>query len=161
MQDKGADIGVIVTKTLPKSMDRMGLYKGVYICTFNEFFGLSIVFRNVILDYSKIKVHQENKGDKKVMLYNYITSNEFYSIIQNFTESFSRMNENLEKEKKQAILNFEKRRGLLDLLKNNIFSMSGRFNGITGSSIVKINDSDELDDSIKLLDLLSDNEWSC
>ena len=161
MQDKGADIGVIVTKTLPKSMDRMGLYKGIYICTFNEFLGLSIVLRNVILDYNKIKVHQENKGDKKVMLYDYITSKEFYSVIQNLAEAFNRMNENLEKEKKQAISNFEKRRGLLDLIKNNIFSMSGRFNGIAGSSIVGINESDEFDNSLKLLDLLSDNEWSC
>lgn len=161
MQDKGADIGVIVTKTLPKSMDRMGLYKGIYICTFNEFFGLSIVLRNVILDYNKIKVHQENKGDKKVMLYNYITSNEFYSVIQNLAEAFNRMNENLEKEKRQAISNFEKRRGLLDFMKNNIFSMSGRFSGIAGSSIVGINESDEFDNSLKLLDLLSDNEWSC
>ena len=46
-------------------------------------------------------------------------------------------------------------------MKNNIFSMSGRFSGIAGSSIVGINESDEFDNSLKLLDLLSDNEWSC
>jgi len=71
------------------------------------------------------------------------------------------MNDNLEKEKRQAITNFERRRGLLDLIKNNIFSMSGRFTGIAGSSVVGINDSEELDNSIRLLDLLSDNDWSC
>ena len=142
-------------------MKRMGLYKGIYICTFSEFKGLSVVLRNVILDYSKIKIHQENKGDKKVMLYDYITSKEFYSVIQNLAEAFNRMNENLEKEKKQSISNFEKRRGLLDLIKNNIFSMSGRFSGIAGSSQVGITDSNEFDNSLKLLDILSDNEWSC
>ena len=161
MQNKGADIGVIVTKSLPKTMTRMGLYQGIYICTFNEFLGLSIVLRNVILDYNKLKIHQENKGDKKIMLYDYITSNEFYSVIQNLADAFNRMNDNLEKEKRQTIINFERRRGLLDLIKNNIFSMSGRFTGIAGSSVVGINESEELDDSIRLLDLLSDNDWSC
>lgn len=161
MQEKGADIGVIVTKTLPKSMERMGLYDGIYVCTFNEFLGLSIVLRNVILDFNKLKVTQENKGDKKVMLYDYVTSNEFYTVIQNLAEAFNRMNENLEKEKKQAISSFEKRRGLLEVIKNNIFSMSGRFSGIAGSSILGVNDSNELDSSEKLLEILSDNEWTC
>lgn len=161
MQEKGADIGVIVTKTLPKSMDRMGLYEGIYVCSFNEFLGLSIVLRNVILDFNKLKVTQENKGDKKVMLYDYVTSNEFYNVIQNLAEAFNRMNENLEKEKKQAISSFEKRRGLLEVIKNNIFSMSGRFTGIAGSSIVGFNDSNEFDSSEKLLEILSDNEWTC
>lgn len=161
MQEKGADIGVIVTKTLPKSMDRMGLYEGIYVCSFNEFLGLSIVLRNVILDFNKLKVTQENKGDKKVMLYDYVTSNEFYNVIQNLAEAFNRMNENLEKEKKQAISSFEKRRGLLEVIKNNIFSMSGRFTGIAGSSIIGFNDSNEFDSSEKLLEILSDNEWTC
>jgi len=161
MQEKGADIGVIVSKTLPKSMDRMGIYDGVYVCTFKEFLGLSIVLRNVILDYNKLKITQENKGDKKVMLYDYVTSNEIYSVIQNLAEAFNRMNENLEKEKKQAVSSFEKRRGLLDIIKNNIFSMSGRFSGIAGSSIVGINDSSEFDNSEKLLKILTDNEWTC
>tara|TARA_B110000003_G_scaffold275401_1_gene317901 strand:+ start:3931 stop:5142 length:1212 start_codon:yes stop_codon:yes gene_type:complete len=161
MQEKGADIGVIVTKTLPKSIDRMGLYEGIYVCTFNEFLGLSIVLRNVILDFNKLKVTQENKGDKKVMLYDYVTSNEFYSVIQNLAEAFNRMNENLEKEKKQAISSFEKRRGLLEIIKNNIFSMSGRFSGIAGSSIIGLNDTNEFDSSEKLLEILSDNEWTC
>ena len=68
------------------------------------------------------------------------------------------MNENLEKEKKQAISGFEKRRGLLEVIKNNIFSMSGRFSGIAGSSILGLNDSNEFDSSEKLLEILSDNE---
>ena len=161
MQEKGADIGVIVSKTLPKSMNRMGIYDGVYVCTFKEFLGLSIVLRNVILDYNKLKITQENKGDKKVMLYDYVTSNEFYSVIQNLAEAFNRMNENLEKEKKQAVSSFEKRRGLLDIIKNNIFSMSGRFSGIAGSSIVGINDSSEFENTEKLLEILTDNEWTC
>ena len=71
------------------------------------------------------------------------------------------MNENLEKEKKQAISGFEKRRGLLEVIKNNIFSMSGRFSGIAGSSILGLNDSNEFDSSEKLLEILSDNEWTC
>src|SRR5690606_33989636 len=34
---KGADLGVLVTDALPNGMDRMGLYQGVYVCTYDEF----------------------------------------------------------------------------------------------------------------------------
>ena len=45
MRIKGADIGVIVTESMPTEMDRMGLKDGVYICTFQEFKSLSCILR--------------------------------------------------------------------------------------------------------------------
>ena len=99
MQEKGVDMGILVTKTMPKNMTRMGLYKGIYICTYEEFKGLSAVLRNVVIDFNQFKIFNENKGDKKIMLYEYVTSKEFFILIQNLAEAFNNMNKNLEKEK--------------------------------------------------------------
>ena len=143
MQRKNADIGVLVTKTFPKDIKRMSFRDGIYICDFNEFKGLSHVLRNVIIEYNKIKISQENKGDKKEMLYDYLTSIEFRTNIQNFLDAFNYVNSNLEKEKEQVITNFEKRKGAYDLMKSNVISMFGRFTGIAGSKIESIESSNK------------------
>ena len=43
IQLQNADIGILVTKTMPKGIKRMGVFEGIYICSFAEFKGLSHV----------------------------------------------------------------------------------------------------------------------
>ncbi|HTO35430.1 MAG TPA: DUF2130 domain-containing protein, partial [Flavobacterium sp.] len=50
---KKADIGVLVTEVMPADMDRMGLKDGIWICTFEEFKGLSIVLRQSLIQLSQ------------------------------------------------------------------------------------------------------------
>ena len=50
IREKNADIGVLVTQVLPKGMERMGLINGVYVCTFEEFKGLSLILRKFIIE---------------------------------------------------------------------------------------------------------------
>jgi hypothetical protein len=49
MLSQGAEIAVIVTKTMPKDMQQFGEKNGVYICSFNEVKSLATVLRNAIL----------------------------------------------------------------------------------------------------------------
>ncbi len=60
-----ADIAVIVTETMPKDMDRFGLRQGVWVCSFNEIKGLSIVLREMLIKTQSVRIVQENKGEKK------------------------------------------------------------------------------------------------
>ena len=145
MKDKNIDLGVIVTKNLPREMKRMGLYQGIYICTYNEFKGLCAFLRDFLVHISRQKVVDNNKGDKMTILYKYVNSKEFKSNLQVFVETFKKMSDQLEDELKKTTINFEKRRGSLDVLKNNIFSITGRFSGIVGTELV--------DDSSDLLDI--------
>ena len=77
MRGLGADVAVIVTQALPKDMDRFGEKDGVYICTFAEVKSVALLLRNAILKVWDAKKSQENKGDKMVMLYDYLTGTEF------------------------------------------------------------------------------------
>lgn len=153
MKEKNMDLGVIVTKTLPKEMKRMGLFQGIYICTYNEFKGLCVFLRDFLVHISRQKVVDNNKGDKTTMLYKYINSKEFKSNLQTFVETFKIMSNQLDDEIKKSTINFEKRRGSLDLLKNNIFSITGRFSGIIGTTLLE--DSSELLDRENSFNLLS------
>lgn len=87
IREKNANIGVLVTQTMPKDMDRFGLKDGIWICSFDEFKGLCHVFRDFLIQMSKAVVAQKNKGNKMAMLYDYLTSNEFRLCAEDIVQS--------------------------------------------------------------------------
>ena len=68
IRDKGADIGVLVTQSMPSDMERMGSKDGIWVCTFEEFKSLCAVLRQSVIRISEAVEIQENKGDKMAML---------------------------------------------------------------------------------------------
>lgn len=99
LRSENATIGVLVTKTMPKELDRMGLYEGIWVCTFEEFKGLSAVLRESVIQIQSLVATQENKGEKKEMLYNFVTSNAFKLQIDAIDETFTQMRDELNKER--------------------------------------------------------------
>ena len=139
IQSQNADIGILVTKTMPKGMIRMGLIDGVYVCSFTEFKGLCHILRNSLIEFSRHIIINENKEDKKDILYNYLTSRKFYSHVESIIESFINMNIDLEKEERIAFKNFEKRRSHIRAAQRGTVSLFTNFSSIAGSSIKKLN----------------------
>lgn len=135
IQTQNADIGILVTKVMPKGMTRMGLIDGIYICSFGEFKGLCHILRNTLVEFSKHVIINENKEEKKEILYNYLTSNKFYSHVESIIESFVNMNSDLEKEERIAYKNFEKRRSHIRAAQRGTISLFTNFSSIAGSSI--------------------------
>ena len=135
IQTQNADIGILVTKVMPKGMTRMGLINGIYICSFSEFKGLCHILRNTLVEFSRHVIINENKEDKKEILYNYLTSNKFYSHVESIIESFVNMNSDLEKEERIAYKNFEKRRSHIRAAQRGTVSLFTNFSSIAGSSI--------------------------
>ncbi len=138
IRDKNASIGVLVTEVLPNDMDRMGLKNGIWICTYEEFKGLSEVLRTSIIDLSMALVSQENKGDKMVMLYDFLTSNEFKLQVEGIVEGFTQMQTDLEAEKKAMGRLWKKREKQIEKVINNTINMHGAIKGIAGTAIQDI-----------------------
>lgn len=138
MASVGADVGVLVTEVLPDDMERMGLRDGVWVCTFEEFKGLSFVLRESVLRIHAERVGQENKGDKMVMLYDFLTSNEFRLQIESIVEAFVQMQSDLETEKRsmQRIWKSREKQIQRVILNTNHFYASVR--GIAGNAIAPI-----------------------
>ena len=100
IRDKSANIGVLVTEVLPSDLVRMGLKDGIWICTYDEFKGLCKVLRETIIQISNAMVSQENKGDKMVLLYDFLTSNTFHMQVEAIVEGFTQMQADLDSEKR-------------------------------------------------------------
>ena len=154
LQQKNADIGVLVTDKYPSDLNRMGYKDGICICSYDEFKGLSFILRNEIIKINQVKVRGQNIGEKKELLYSYINSNEFKSNIENLTDAIKMMNYNLEEEKRKSIINFEKRKATYDLIMFNAAQIDGRFNGISNTKNHEENKVNDIIDEIPQIELL-------
>ena len=135
MREKGADIGVLVTEALPKELDRMGLIDGVWICTYEEFKGLSSVLRESIIKINQAKKSEENKTDKMSLLYGYLTSTEFKMQIEAIVEGFTQMQSDLDSEKRSMQRIWKQREKQIEKVLDNTIGMYGSIKGIAGNSI--------------------------
>lgn len=135
---KGANIGVLVTEVYPKGMDRMGLVDGVWVCSYDEFKGLTLVLRESIIQLSVAMASQENKGDKMVMLYDFLTSNEFKMQVEAIVEGFTQMQMDLLSEKRALESQWKKREKQIEKVLLNTTHMYQSIRGIAGAAIQPI-----------------------
>lgn len=138
MREKNADIGVLVTEALPKGVERMTNRDGIWICTFDEFKGLSTVLRESVIRVSAALVTRENKGDKMSFLYDFLTSNEFRLQIEGIVEGFTTMKNDLESEKRAMQRIWKTRDKQLEKVLSNTTNMYGSIKGIAGNAIGNI-----------------------
>ncbi|MCR5266845.1 MAG: DUF2130 domain-containing protein [Cyanobacteria bacterium RUI128] len=138
MQAKGADIGVLVTSEYPEGMDRMGMKDGIYICSYPEFKALSAILRTLILQISEIKDTEENKLDKKELLYKYLTGSEFKLHIESIVNSFQAMHDELQKERKYMTTVWKKREENIKAVLGSTCSMYGSIKGIAGGEVQNV-----------------------
>ena len=140
----GADIAVIVTKTMPKDLHQFGEKNGVYICTFSEAKSLAQVLRNAVLKISESRTSQENKGEKMVAMYNYLTSHEFVGNMNAMREGFRGLRSMMQKEREDFEKNFKKKEKQIELIIQNSLHISGSVEGIAGQELnMQLVDNDE------------------
>jgi len=151
MREKGADIGVIVTEAMPAGFDRMGVMDGIWICSYEEFKGLSLVLRESVIKLTQAVASQENKGDKMHLLYDFLTSNTFKMQVEAIVEGFSGMKNSLESEKRAMQRIWKEREKQIDKVIENTIDMYGSIRGIAGNAVESIQ-ALELDANQNLLD---------
>ena len=151
IREKNANLGVLVTEVLPNGMERMGMKEGIWICTFEEFKGLSAVLRETIIRVSQAVQNQENKGDKMTMLYDFLTSNQFHLQMEGIVEGFTQMQDDLNKEKRAMQSIWKQREKQIDKVINNAVNMHGAIRGIAGNAVQSIK-ALELGEEINLIE---------
>jgi hypothetical protein len=150
MRQLGADVAVIVTQAMPKDMDRFGEKDGVYICTFSEIRSVALLLRNGLLKVADVRKSGENKGDKMVMLYDYLTGHEFSEQWKAIREGFMSMKLSIQKERDAMERLWKSREKQLEKVLLNAAHIRGSVEGIAGADSVNLNLLDEGD--IALLD---------
>lgn len=138
MREKGADIGVLVTSTMPSGVKRMELMSGIWVCSYEEFKGLSSVLRENIIRVSETIQSEECKTDKMSFLYDYLTSNQFKMQIEAIVEGFTQMQTDLDSEKRAMGRIWKQREKQILKVVDNTVNMYGSIRGIAGSAVSDI-----------------------
>ncbi len=135
IREKGANIGVLVTETLPTDMTRMEFREGIWICSFLEFKGLSNVLRESIISMHRVISQQENRGDKMSLVYDFLTSNEFRLQVEAIVEGFTQMKIDLDSEKRAMASIWKKREKQIEKVLLNTSDMYSSIKGIAGAAV--------------------------
>ena len=139
MRSTGADIAVLVTKTMPKDLDYFDLKDGVWICTFSDVKPLATVLRDCIMRLHTSTKSHENKGDKMHLLYDYLTSNEFSEQWKAIREGFAAMKMSIVNERNAMEKLWKAREKQLEKVLLNAAHIKGSIEGISGMDAIDLN----------------------
>lgn len=139
MRSQGAEIAVIVTRTMPRDMDCFGISNGVWVCNFSEVKALASVLRDGVVRVFNTAKNNENKGDKMQLLYGYLTSNEFAEQWKAIREGFMSMKMSIQKERDAMERLWKAREKQLEKVLLNAAHIRGSIEGISGMDHVDLN----------------------
>ena len=139
-----AEIAVLVTETLPKNIEKFDVVNGIWICSYQEVKSLVVVLRQILIETQKIKIANENRGDKMEILYNYFTSGEFSQKTKRILEIYDGMLTQLDAEKKVTQKLWAKREKDISIMKENLSIVSGDIAGITGKEVNLLEEYDSI-----------------
>lgn len=150
---KKADLGVIVTKALPKGVSSFEMREeNLWICSFEAFKALTFVLRASLLRVDDVRIVQANQGEKSKMLYEYLMSNEFKSQLKAVHDTFANMHASLIKEKNASIKNFKKREKEIDRIMLNLSGIVGSINGISGQTVAEFAEFEIMPEDMALIE---------
>lgn len=130
-----AELAVLVTETFPSGMTMFGNMDGIWICGFHEVKSLSFVLREMLIQVHSTRLLQENRGDKKELLYSYLTGAEFVQTIKRIVENHHAMTMQLHSEKKAMSKIWAMREKHIWAVQENISMLFGSIKGIAGREL--------------------------
>lgn len=134
-----ADVLVIVTEVMPADSEFKYFYKdGVWICSFSEIKGFSLVLRQGLLQIQAVTITQQGKETKMELLYDFLTSQEFRGQFEAIIEGFKSLQDSYSDEKLKMQKIWKEREKQLEKILSNAVNFYGSLKGIAGASIPDI-----------------------
>ena len=125
-----AEVAVLVTASLPKGCSRFVLMDGVLVTDFACAAALAAVLRANLLQLAQARSAATNKEEKLELLYRYLSGVEFRQRVEAIVDSFARMREDLDQERRAAERQWAKRTKQIEAVTFNICGMYGDLQGL-------------------------------
>jgi len=133
-----AEIAVIVSHALPKGIETFELVEGVWVTHPRAIIPVAIALRHLLIEVNCARQASEGRQTKTEMIYQYLTGPRFRHRVEAIVESFSSMQEDLNKEKKAIIKQWAKREEQIDRVMQATVGMYGDLQGIAGRTLQEI-----------------------
>jgi hypothetical protein len=133
-----AEIAVIVSHVLPKGIETFELVEGVWVTHPRAIIPVAIALRHLLIEVNCARQASEGRQTKTEMIYQYLTGPRFRHRVEAIVESFSSMQEDLNKEKKAIIKQWAKREEQIARVMQATVGMYGDLQGIAGRTLQEI-----------------------
>lgn len=133
-----AEIAVLVTQALPKGIETFDAVDGIWITSPRTALAVATVLRHSLLQISIARQSSEGLNTKTELVYAYLTGPRFRQRIEAIVESFSSMQEDLNKERKAIMRQWAKREEQIERVMSSTVGMYGDLQGIAGKSLQEI-----------------------
>jgi hypothetical protein len=133
-----ADLAVLVSVNLPDKTEVFTYKDGVWICSIRAYLPLAKSLRYALIRVAYERTSSEGKDEKMKVLYNYLTGNEFRQRIEGIVESFTNLQEELEKEKRWFSVKWARQEKEIRKVIDHTHGMYGDLQGVIGKSLPEI-----------------------
>jgi hypothetical protein len=133
-----ADLSVLVSQVLPEGIETFDVIDGVWITHPRSLLPVATILRHTLLQVSTARLMSEGQQTKAEMVYQYLTGPRFRQRVEAIVESFSCMQDDLDKERKAIMKQWAKRSEQIERVMGATVGMYGDLQGIAGKSIQEI-----------------------
>lgn len=134
----GCDMGVIITKTMPKDSKGITIRDGIIVAEYSYLIPVASLLRLNLINIKRVKISQSDRNNKESMIYEYIISNDFRNTVQSLVDSIMYAKEDLEKEKMTLNRIWAKRNMDLERAVISLARIYGTMQGLVGNSLPNI-----------------------
>lgn len=130
----GADAAILVSRALPEGVRNFSFEKGVVISSFACSLPVATLVRLRLLEVARQKKVDETSTETREELYQYLTSRDFISRVENIVTPLVEMRSDLESEVRAFETRWRKRRREIERAERSIAGVYGDLQGIVGKS---------------------------
>ncbi len=136
-QTGGEAVGIIVTRALPKTINRFGFQDGIWISDFYSVVGLATAIRTKFQELHQTKAAIAGRSSIRDMIYDYVTGADFRTRIEATGEALRDMKSDIERERAAMEKNWAKREKQLFRIVQNMSGVYGDMSGL-GATLQKV-----------------------
>jgi hypothetical protein len=133
-----ADVALIVTQALPKSVQTFDYIDGVWVTDSKCAIAVAVALRESLLALSAAQLAGEGQQTKMELIYRYLTSSRFRHRIEAVVERFTEMQADLDRERKAMTRLWAKREEQIHGVVETMAGLYGDLQGIAGWSLQEI-----------------------
>ena len=141
MRAAGADVGILVTTTLPAALPAahvFGLHEDVWVSSWGAAIPLAVALRERVLEVHKQRAISAGKGEKMEALYDYLTSPQFAQKLKAVYATFQSMQEDLQKERNAAEQRLARREKQIATGMKELLGFAGDVQGLSQQALPQL-----------------------
>ena len=138
-----ADVALMISTALPKSVETFDLVDGVYVAHPRCAVPVALTLRQGLLEVANARTMQTGQQSKAEQVYQYLTGARFKQRIEAVVERFKDMREDIDKERKFMVKAWAKREAQVSAMIESTVGMVGDLHGIMGKAMPEITSIDD------------------